>query len=110
MISCLIIIIAGMVNAAMDTIVYSPSVFSFQTDWWLARGAHAWDKRSRAEKYMLSFLSDGWHCLKAAYLILLFASAAFYHPVTMPAADILIFYILHGAGFEFSYKFIVRVK
>lgn len=103
---CLLIyilfILSAISKAVCDKIQYQPSLFIFQSDWWLAKGKYAWDKRKWIEKYIFSFINDGWHLFDAirvmslCIVIVLCTNIPIYWAIGL--------YVIHGIIFELTYK------
>lgn len=100
-----------------DAIKFQASSFPFQGDWWLGKGEYAWNNRSLLEKYIFSFISDGWHLFDAVRIAALLLVVALLiveikkerkeidqHGWLAAALLVIAMYFIHGSMFELTYK------
>jgi len=114
MITLILITLAAILNAAMDTISfrYSRSIFNKYPKWkqfldvkvsWKNKYKNRDEKQGRkffGSTTFLVWLTDGWHLFKCAMLLCFCTAAVFYKPMTDPLLDIFICYVWFGAVFE----------
>ena len=98
----LLFILSAVAKAICDKIQFQPSNAWFNSDWWLAKGDHSWDKRTWLTKNIFSFVSDGWHFFDAVRVMSLciIVTLALQIDVYLYVG----FYILHGVIFELLYR------
>lgn len=115
--SVILISISAIAKAFCDSIQFHASKFPFQSDWWLGKGEYAWNNRSLLEKYIFSFVSDGWHLFDAVRIVSLLLIVALLLTEYLFERDgndnnkgwmITLFalfgYIIHGSVFEIFYN------
>jgi len=74
--SAILITVSAIAKGFCDSLMFHSNTFPFKSDWWLAKGEYAWNKRTWLETNVLSFLSDGWHmfdAIRVASMLLLVA-------------------------------------
>ena len=98
----LLFILSAVAKAFCDKIKYRPNEFWFQTDWWLAKGKFAHDKRTWLTKNIFSFVSDGWHFVDAVRVMSLCIIVTI--ALQIDVYWCIGFYIIHGLVFETLYK------
>jgi hypothetical protein len=110
-------VMAGIVNGGMDILTYNSNTFIFKSDWWLSNGKYSWDKRTWLKKYLLSFISNGWHFLKFIYIMLMLLSISImcfsgclYTTLFGFIIKIILLYIIEGSAFEVGYTYIFKKK
>lgn len=115
MITLFLTIIAGILNAAMDSIAmkYNKSIFPklFPTKDQFFNPLVSWKNKykngnpAQGPKFFgsttfLAFTTDAWHLFKTSMLTLLFIGAVCYSPIIYPVLDVILFYIAFGTTFE----------
>lgn len=125
MISLILIIIAGFLNACMDVVSfhYDTSIFSkcWNEQWldprksWKNKWKWHYDFIDGEEFFgsstFLVFLTDFWHLCKFLMLGTIMAAIVFYNPLVNWWADILILYCAFTVTFEiFFSKILIRNK
>jgi len=106
---CLLAVI-GIANSQMDVIKFQPHLAWFDSNWWLALDGFSWDQRSWFTKNIFSFVSDGWHFLKAvqifgySFLISYFINKEL--EVHCKIIGAVIIYAVTGLFFELGYNFL----
>jgi len=116
MISLVIVIVAGFLNAIMDKLQFhfATSVFADKNPlFW--NPAESWKNKwkngdkAQGEKFILSStvlvsFTDAWHLFKSLYLTALVAAVIMYQPMINPLVDFLIIKIAMSGTFELSYS------
>ena len=59
--SVILISISSIAKAFCDKINFHNGGKFLTSDFWLAKNNFSWDNRSWIEKYIFSFIADGWH-------------------------------------------------
>lgn len=113
----LLISISAVAKAVCDALKFHPASFPFQGNWWLGKGEYAWNNRTFWEKYIFSFISDGWHlfdAIRITAMLLIISMLLVEIKVLKKDIDryewlavtlfLLFAYIIHGSVFEIFYK------
>ena len=126
MISLILVVLAGILNAAMDIIVsairYNKSVFMMLPKKWetFFDSTVSWKNKwkngdpNQGEKFFgsstfLVWTTDAWHLAKTTMLFLLSMAITFYTPLVNKNIDIFIYWIVFGFTFEmFFSKFFMK--
>lgn len=108
MISILLLLIAGTLNGAMDTIKFNRNNFVFQTEWWLENGSWAPALRSWLLKHVATMVSGGWHLLKFLMTCLMITAIFLYESLIVWYWDFLFLYAGFSTGFILGYYIIWR--
>ena len=98
----LLLILSAVAKAICDKINFLPALFPLSGNWWLAKGAYSWDKRTFLIKYPFSFLADGWHFFDAVRVMSLSVVATI--GLGLPFYFAILVYAGHGLIFELVYK------
>jgi hypothetical protein len=124
MITAFLIIIAAILNAAMDlvSVKFQISIFS---EWkslaWFCDGNLSWKNKwkngdsKQGERFLgsstfLVWTTDLWHLLKTLMLICFYLGIVMYEPLVNPVADFFIFYFGFGFIFTLFYDKVFRLK
>jgi len=135
MISLLLMIITGALNAAMDILFtgYSSSIFSnFNSSWWNPQESWKWkwaDPLQSPEKNWWYFgfyprykerfpysstifvwVTDAWHFIKALMILCIVYAIVLYTPIISSSVDWLIYYIAWTFTFTIFFDYIYRKK
>ena len=126
MISLILVILAGILNAAMDIIVstirYNKSIFTMLPKTWepFFDSTVSWKNKwkngdpNQGEKFFgsstfLVWTTDAWHLANTTMLFLLSMAITFYSPLVNKNVDIFIYWIIFGFTFEmFFSKFFMK--
>jgi len=120
MISAILLILAGIFNACMDTLKthYSTSIFSkWKNQDWVNPSlswTNKWKPKSKIGDLIMStvlvWTTDFWHLCKHIMLTLIMAAIVFYSPMINWWADFLILYCSFTIPFEIFYSKILILK
>lgn len=102
----LLFILAGIANAAADSIQFKKKTFIFRNnDFIMGRGKFSAEKRGFWTKYPLSFIADGWHALETIEIFLYIFGGVLMCNVTQEYIVLfaLSLYFLRGLFFELFY-------
>lgn len=133
MISLVLIIITGALNAAMDILFtgYSSSIFSkFNPLWWDPQQSWKWKwcmplqppdpkwyyfgflprykERFPYSSTIFVWVTDAWHFIKALMILAIVLSIVLYTPIIAPSVDWLIYYIAWTFTFTIFFDYIYR--
>jgi hypothetical protein len=133
MISLVLMIITGALNAAMDILftAYSSSIFSkFNPSWWDPQQSWKWKWATPLQPpdpkwYYFGFLprykerfiysstifvwvTDAWHFIKALMILAIVCSIVLYTPIIAASVDWLIYYIAWTFTFTIFFDYIYR--
>ena len=117
MITLILVILAGILNAAMDIIVstsrYNKSVFKMLPKKWepFFDSTISWQNkwkngdRNQGEKFFgsstfLVWTTDAWHLFKTTMLLCFSIAIVTYSPMVHPIIDAVIYWLTFGAVFE----------
>jgi hypothetical protein len=112
MISLILVILAGILNAGMDTMSmkYDISVFRFLPKKFFNTSfsyKNKWKNgdRSQGERFIgsstfLVWTTDAWHLFKTLMLLCFSISIVSYVPITNPLIDCIGYFLIFGATFE----------
>lgn len=117
MITLILVILAGILNAAMDIIVsskrYSKSVFKMLPKNWepffdsTVSWQNKWKNgdRNQGEKFFgsstfLVWTTDAWHLFKTTMLLCFSVAIVIYSPMVHPIIDAVIYWLTFGTVFE----------
>jgi hypothetical protein len=117
MITLILVILAGILNAAMDIIVstsrYNKSVFKTLSKKWepFFDSTISWQNkwkngdRNQGEKFFgsstfLVWTTDAWHLFKTTMLLCFSIAIVTYSPMVHPIIDAVIYWLTFGAVFE----------
>lgn len=133
MISLVLMIITGALNAAMDILftAYTSSIFSkFNPSWWDPQQSWKWKWATPLQSpdpkwYYFGFLprykerfiysstifvwvTDAWHFIKALMILAIVCSIVLYTPIIAASVDWLIYYIAWTFTFTIFFDYIYR--
>jgi len=135
MITLILIVLIGIINALMDIIMgrYNQSIFSlFNPDWWnpqlswkhkwvypLQPPVKAWYYFGFYPRYKERFiysstifvgLTDAWHFFKIFFIFFIVLGIVCYTPIINPYIDWLVYYITWTSVFTIFYDYIFNKK
>lgn len=123
MISLILVMLAAICNAVMDTISfhYIKSIFSkLNRQWWDPYVSWKnkyidWDRGKRAEKTIWGIkyptaLTDAWHFFKSTMIVLMVLAIVLYTPFINPFIDFMIIGLGWNISFNLFYNKIFRLK
>ena len=93
-----LLIISAIAKGMCDRINF---LGNFKSDWMIGAGKYHYTRRSFLMKYILSFISDGWHFFDAIRVFSLCMVIALYLDNIYLVIPL---YIIHGVVFEILYR------
>mgnify|MGYP006979485448 CR=1 FL=1 len=121
MIAIILLILAGIFNACMDTLKthYSKSIFSKWKNQNWVNPSLSWTNKWKSESKLgdlimstvLVWATDLWHLLKTLMLLSIMLTVVFYKPIVNWWADSIILFCSFTIPFELFYsKFLIKNK
>ncbi len=120
MIAIILLLLAGILNACMDTLKthYSKSIFSKWKNQNWVNPALSWTNKWKSESKLgdlimstiLVWITDLWHLCKHLMLICLMLTVIFYHPIVNWWVDFIILFCSFTIPFEIFYSKILLLR
>jgi len=120
MIAIILLLLAGILNACMDTLKthYSKSIFSKWKNQNWVNPALSWTNKWKSESKLgdlimstiLVWITDLWHLCKHLMLICLMLTVIFYHPIVNWWIDFIILFCSFTIPFEIFYSKILLLR
>lgn len=120
MIAIILLFLAGILNACMDTLKthYSKSIFSKWKNQNWVNPALSWTNKWKSESKLgdlimstiLVWITDLWHLCKHLMLICLMLTVIFYHPIVNWWVDFIILFCSFTIPFEIFYSKILLLR